>query len=67
MRQNPHKIRNERGEISTDTAKNKNKRILWTITCQQILQPRRNGQFYRHVQPTKTQSKRNGQFAQTNH
>ena len=29
------------------------KRILWTITCQQIWQPRRNGQFSRNIQPTK--------------
>ena len=36
------------------------KRILWTIICQQIWQPRRNGQFSKDIQPVKTESRRNG-------
>ena len=50
------KMRNEKGEITTDTAEIQkiiNKRILWTIVCQQIWQPTRNGQLSRDVQPTK--------------
>ena len=49
-------MRNEKGEITTDTAEIQkiiNKRILWTIVCQQIWQPTRNGQLSRDVQPTK--------------
>ena len=30
--------------------KKTHKRILWTVTCQQIWQPRRNGQSSRHIQ-----------------
>ena len=52
-RKNPsNKRRNEKGEISTDTAEIKKKRI-WRIICQQIWQCRRNGQFSRVIQPTK--------------
>ena len=35
------------------------KRILWTLICQLIWQPRRNGQVSRNIQPTKTESRRN--------
>ena len=44
--EDPNKIRNERGEITTNTTEIKNKnhrRILPTVICQQIGQPRRNG------------------------
>ena len=43
-----------------DTAEipNNRKRIVWTILCQQIGQPRRNGQVSRYMQPTKTESRR---------
>ena len=61
------KIRNERGEIATNTKeiqknttkKPKNKRIQWTAICQQIHQPRRNGQVSRNMQFPKTESRKN--------
>ena len=31
-------------------------RILWTVMCQQIGQPRINGQILRIIQPSKTES-----------
>ena len=35
-------------EVSTNTTKIKDhKRLLWTVICQQIRQPRRNGQVSR--------------------
>ena len=37
----------------------KHKRILWTITHQQIGQPRRHGQVSRNIQPTKSESRIN--------
>ena len=57
-----------RGEITTDTTKiqKNHKRILWIVICQQIGQPRRNGQISRNIQPMNTESKRN-KFEQTNH
>ena len=33
-------------------------RILPTVACQQVGQHRRNGQVYRNIQPTKTESRR---------
>ena len=50
-----NKIRNERGEITTDATE------LWKtirefyeqLYKKQILQPRRNGQLLRNIQPTK--------------
>ena len=77
-----NKIRNEKGEITTDTAETQKKgevtmditeykknheRILTTIMCQQIQPPGRNGQLPRDVQPTKTESRRNRSTEQTNH
>ena len=55
------KTRNERREITTKTTEiqKNHKRILWTIICQQIGQPRRNGHISRNIQPTKTESGRN--------
>ena len=53
------KIRNKKGEISTDTAeiqKKKNSRIIWTIVCQQIWQTIRNGKLSRNIQLTKTEA-----------
>ena len=52
-----NKIRNEKGEVTTDIAEiqKKNKRILWTIVCQQIWQPGRNGQLYTDIQSAKTE------------
>ena len=42
--------KNEKGEISTDTAEiQKKKKKLWTIICQQIWEPRRNEQFSRDI------------------
>ena len=41
------------------------KRILWTAICQQIGQPIRNGQILRIVQPSKTESRRNGKSEQS--
>ena len=35
------------------------KRLLWTITCKQIWQPRRNGQLSRDKLPIKSESRRN--------
>ena len=35
------------------------KRILSTIICQQILQPRGNGKLSRDLHPAKTESRRN--------
>ena len=33
-------------------------RILWTVMCQQIGQPRINGQILRIIQPSKTESQK---------
>ena len=60
--EDPNKIRNERGEITTNTTEIKNKnhrRILPTVICQQIGQPRRNGWISRSIQPAKTDLRRN--------
>ena len=59
----------KKGEISMDTAdiQKKHKRLLQTIICQQILQPRRNGQLSRDIQPTKTESRRKRSIEQTDH
>ena len=49
------KIRNGKGQISTDTSeiqKNHNT-ILWTIICHQTWKPRRNGQLSRDIHPAK--------------
>ena len=61
-------------EISMDMAdiqkQNKTKttiKILWTIICQEIWQPTRNGQISRDIQPIKTESRRNRSFEQTDH
>ena len=47
-----NKIRNERGEITADTTeiqrKKKRDRIPWTVICQQLGQPRRNGRLSRN-------------------
>ena len=37
------------------------------LYAKQILQPRRNGQISREIQPTKTESRRNRSIEQTNH
>ena len=60
-REDPNKIRNETGEVTTNIAKiPKNlKRILSTIVYQQTGQPRKNGQVSRNIQHTKTESSRN--------
>ena len=60
-REDPNKIRNERGEITTSTTEIQkyHKRILQTVICQQIGQPRRYGQIFRDIQPAKTKSRRN--------
>ena len=42
------------------------KRILWTILCQQIWQPRRNGQLSKSLQPVKTDLRRNRSTEQNN-
>ena len=42
-------------------------RILWTIICQQIWQPGRNGQLSRDLQTAKTASRRNRPKEHTNH
>ena len=63
-----NKIRNETGEITTDTTEiQKIKRILWTAICQHIGQPIRNGQILRTVQPSKTESWRNGKSEESDH
>ena len=52
-----NKRRNKRGEITTaitEIQKNR-KRILWTVICQRIGQPRRNGQISRNMQPEETE------------
>ena len=45
------KIRNERGEIMTDTTETQknHKRIQWKIILQQIAKPRRNGRVSRNI------------------
>ena len=53
------KIRNKREEITDTSEIQKIMRILWTITCQPTGQPRRNGQVFRIIQSTKTESRRN--------
>jgi len=56
-------------EVTTDTTEiqKNHERILWTILCQQIWQPRRNGQLSRDIQPAKTESRRNRSTEQTDH
>ena len=50
---------NARGEITCYYRNAKNhKRLLQTIVCQQTREPRRNGQVYRNIQPTKTEPRR---------
>ena len=64
-RKNSNKLSNEKGEISMNTAeiqKRKKLRILWTIICQQIWQPRRNGQISKDIQPGKRETRRNDQL-----
>ena len=41
------------------------RRTLWTITCQQIWKPRRNGQLSINIQTDKTESRRNRSIEQT--
>ena len=43
------------------------KRMLQTVICQQIGQPRRNGQISRNIQACKTESGRNRKYEQPNH
>ena len=50
-RENPNKLRNESGEITTDTAEKNHKRILWTAIHQQIQLLRSNGQFLETQSP----------------
>ena len=45
----------------------KRKLTLWTIICQWIWQPRRNGQLLRNIQPTETESKRNRSVEKADH
>ena len=45
--------------IQKNKKEKKNKRILWTITCEEIWQPRRNGQLSRDTLPAKIESRRN--------
>ena len=54
-------MRNERGDITTDTTETQknHKRILRTVTCQQIGQPRRNRQLSRNIQLAKTELRKN--------
>ena len=48
--------------------KHKNhKRILLKIICQQIWQPRRNGQISRNIQSTRTELRRNNLSILINH
>ena len=49
----------KKGKSKGILQKTKNhERILWTIVCQQIWQPRSNGQLSRDVQSAKTESKK---------
>ena len=68
-RKNPDKIRNKKGVLSMETTKRKKKckRTLWTIICQQIWRPRRNGQLSRDLKPIRTESRRNRSTKQTDH
>ena len=56
-REDPNKIRNERGEIAINTTEIQ--KIIREHYKQQIGQPRRNGQVSRNIQPTKTEARRN--------
>ena len=60
-RKNPkNKIRNEKGEITTDTKKiQKNMRKYFQQLYAKKWQTRRNGQLSRDLQPAKTESRRN--------
>ena len=47
-------------DITTDTTKIQNhERIVWTIICQQIWQPREMDKFLEINTPTKSESRRN--------
>ena len=63
-----NKIRNEKGEVMTDTAVIQMiMRLLEETLWQQNGQPGRNGQFLKKVQPSKTELGRNRKYEQTNH
>ena len=47
--------------------KNTIRRLLWPIICEQIWQPRRNGQLSGEISSAKTESRRNRSFEETNH
>ena len=47
------KIRNERREITTDTAEIQKRRIAWTIICQKIGQARKKNRFLETYSPPK--------------
>ena len=47
---------------TAEIQKRKKLRILWTIICQQIWQPRRNGQISKDIQPGKRETRRNDQL-----
>ena len=47
--------------------KRERERILSTIVCQQIRQPRRNGQLSRDLQPGNTEPRRNRSPEHSNH
>ena len=49
-------IQNKKHKQKTERER---KRILWTIICQQIGQPRKNGQVSTNIQSTNTESRRN--------
>ena len=69
MREDPNKQnKNERGEITTDITEIQNMiREYNEVICQQIRQPKKNGQIFRNIQPSNTESRRNRQSQQTEH
>ena len=63
-----NRIRNEKVEVTTDTAEiQRIMRLPQATICQQNGQPGRNGQILRKAQPSKTEPGRNRKYKQNNH
>ena len=63
-----NKIRNERGEVSTNTTEMQN---IIRDSCENHTPtnwtPRKNGYISRNIQPSETEPGRNRKYEQTNH
>ena len=63
-----NRIRNEKGDSTTDCRNTKDhERLLQATLCQKNGQPGRNGQILRKAQPSETEPGRNRKYKQTSH